>query len=59
VNIDLLEGTEFTRKSNDVFEWSACDQYHRGEPLRWFVGPIDIRVTKQTLHHQRGRNHHG
>jgi hypothetical protein len=59
VNIDLLEGTEFSRKGNNVLEWNARNQHHRREPLRWLVGPVGIRVTKQMLYHQRGRNNHG
>jgi hypothetical protein len=58
VNIDLLEGTEFTGESNGVFEWTASGEYDRSDPSRRFIGLLGFRVTKR-MHEQRDRDNRG
>jgi hypothetical protein len=58
VNVDLLEWTEFTGESNNVFERNADGQYNRRHPLRRLLGLVSIRVTER-MHEQRDRNNHG
>ena len=56
VNVNLLEGPEFSGESDGVCQRSAADYYDRSDPL-----PLDffgVRVTKRIFYEQREREHH-